>query len=279
MTFPPQTFNILGATVINSEPTVADLTFNLASQGVYVSNEFQYGFTFNDPDGNPSPIGPNCASDCSDPAGESSLNIALSSSASDLSVGTDTSPGSIWMDDSNGNNNDFPNTNPPGCTTNSSLPTSGFAQVITDACPALETGAYGTPAQVAAGNADIPAVEVNVVGGVVPSLFPGGPPQPVDFAITNPNLGNVAVHSVTFMVSSISGAGPATAPALTCQTSWFTPLVQPTSPTDVEVPPGTTVFSPSGATITLEDLLPVTNPADNQDSCEGATVNLTFSST
>ena len=88
-----------------------------------------------------------------------------SSSAFSLPVGTDTSPGSIWMNDSyNGHNGDLPYTN-AGCTTNDSLPTVGFAQVVTEACPALETGAYGLPAQVVGGNGDIPAVEFDVVGG------------------------------------------------------------------------------------------------------------------
>ena len=273
VTFPVQTFDIPAANPDGS-PTVDDLTFNVASQDVLVGggaedNEFQYGFIFEDPYG----------SVPADPHGESNLNPALSSSAFDLSVGTDTSPGSIWMNDSYGDNGDFPYTN-AGCTTNDSLPTVGFAQVVTEACPALETGAYGLPAQVVAGNADIPAVEFNVVGGVIPSLYPGGPAQPVDFAITNPNAGNVGVQSVTFMVSGITGVQmPTEAGQLTCQPSWFTPLVQPTSPTNVEVPPGTTVYSPSGGSITLEDLLPVGTPADNQDSCEGATVNLSFSST
>ena len=52
-------------------------------------------------------------------------------------------------------------------------------------------GAYGTTTA-AARNADIPAVEFNVVGGVAAGLYPGGPSQPIDFAITNP--GSTAVH-------------------------------------------------------------------------------------
>lgn len=234
--------------ISDSQPYLADETFDLASQDIFVPQTFVYGFSYND-------------------ASESGLNIALSSSANDLAVGFDAHPGSIWVDDSS-NNGDF-----PACVT---FP-SGFGQMYTNGCGAQETGAYGLNTQVAAGNADIPAVEFNVVGGVIPSLYPGGPAQPVDFAILNPNTGNVGVNAVTFTFTVTQVASAPGSPASpTCLTTWFTP-VQP-SLISAEIPPGTTIFSPSGGSISLVDLLPVVQ-ANNQDSCEGATLNLTFTST
>ena len=122
--------------------------------------------------------------------------------------------GTVWMDDTNGNNNDF-----PSCTTISPtadgaaqtdggdpLPTSGFEQVTTNCGPSnpANPGAYGTQAEVDAGSADIPAVEFNVTGGSAAVLYPGGPSEPVDFAITNPGNTGVHVNTVTTNIASVT---------------------------------------------------------------------------
>ena len=162
-----QDFNF--AAQINSDsPSETNITFNFAPQDTFVDATFVYGITFNS------------AADEAPVAAADSLNVALSNSATDLSVGSDTNPGTVWMDDIYGNNNDF-----PACT--AGLPTTGFQQVITNCGPynPVNPGAYGTTEEVAAGSADIPAVQVNVVGGTTPPLYPGGPSEPVDFAITN----------------------------------------------------------------------------------------------
>jgi hypothetical protein len=228
-------------------PSTSDVTFDFSSQGAFVDQEFVYSITFN----------------ASGDAG--GLNVALSSSANDLSVGTDTDPGTIWLSTTYPTlGNDFPTCSTP-------VATGTFEKVITD-CGAYSLsnpGAYGTPAQVAAGSADIPAVEVNVVGGIAPAaLYPGGPAQPVDFAITNPGSSSVMVQSVT-----ASYAGTAD-----CPQGWFA-FNDPTgnhTPGTVaigkEVAPGTTLFVPSGLTFSMLD------PNTSQDTCESMSLILTFSS-
>lgn len=225
----------------NGRPTVTTVKFPFNN---FVSQEFVYKITF----------------DSSGDAG--ALNVALSSSANNLSVGSDTHPGTIWVDTTAGPGiaGDF-----PSCTT----PGSGFASVTTDCGPEASDnpGAYGTHSQVVHGNADIPAVEFNVVGGIVPSLYPGGPPQPVDFAITNPGNSSVFVHNVTITAASLSGTGSDNT-IEACSTTMY-PITQPGT-IDASIPTGTTFYTPSGASISM------TNDGNIQDNCKGATVNLSF---
>ena len=148
------------------------------------------------------------------------LNVALSSSANNLSVGTDTHPGTVWLDVSRTPRlgNDFPSVHDPNS------PIGTWQQVTTNcglANDADNPGAYGTDAQVAAGNADIPAVEFNVVGGIAPGLYPGGPSQPIDFAITNPGSSSVYVGHVAIAVTSTSNEP-------NCLDSWYS--ISPNSP-------------------------------------------------
>jgi hypothetical protein len=226
-------------------PSLTNVTFNFAAQGAFVQQEFVYGISF----------------DASGAAG--GLNVALSNSANDLSVGTDTHSGTVWVDTTAGSGiaGDFPSCTTPGV---------GFAQVNTACGDASLTnpGAYGTSAQVAAGNADIPAVEVNVVGGIVTGLTPGGPSEPVDYAITNPGASPEHVNQVTTTFNSVTTN---TIPGLeSCATSMYSITNGPAI--NANVPPGTTVYSPSGTTILMKD------DSNNQDNCEGATVSLSFTS-
>ena len=116
----------------------------------------------------------------------------MSNSLYQLSVGSDTAPGTVWVATARGAGiaGDFPSCTTPAGNT--------FQSVITNCGPAAagNPGAYGATSQVTAGNADIPAVQFNVVGGVAAPLYPGEPPQPVDFAITNPGGGPVHVSDV-----------------------------------------------------------------------------------
>ncbi len=249
-----QSFDVPAATVVGAEPSTTDLTFTLASEGIFVQQEFVYGFTFGDEGGAPP----------GDPHGEGSLNIALSSSASNVSIGTDTSDGSVWLSDTFGNNNDF-----PLCTTG--LSAGVFEKVVTncgDYNP-LNPGAYGTTPEVEAGSADIPAVEFNVVGGSLPLLYPGGPSEPIDYAITNPGSTSVHVGQVTTTVSGLSNTGSIGGDEA-CATSMY-PIVNGPA-INANVAPGVTVFSPSGTTIKMTD------DGFNQDNCEGAVLALSFSS-
>jgi hypothetical protein len=225
----------------DGRPTVTTVSFPFNN---FVNREFVYKISF----------------DASGAAG--GLNVALSSSPNNLSVGTDSAPGHVWINTAAGPgiDGDF-----PACTT----PGTGFAEVQTNCGTEApgNPGAYGTNAEVAAGNADIPAVEFNVLGGVVPSLYPGGPAEPVDFAITNPGNASVYVHSVTIAANGLSGQGN-DGSIEACDTSMY-PISQP-SVINTNVPTGTTFYSPSGASISMND------DGNNQDNCEGATVNLSF---
>jgi hypothetical protein len=232
----------LAAAQPNGRPSVSEVTFDF--HGSYVPQEFVYDISF-------------------DATGVASgLNVALSSSRNNLAVGSDSDPGTIWVNTTAGPgiDGDF-----PSCTT----PGSGFAEVTTNCGTEApgNPGAYGTNSEVAAGNADIPAVEFNVVGGVVPALYPGGPSEPVDFAITNPGSSSVHVNTVTVAASSLSGTGNDNT-IEDCATSMY-PVTQPNA-INANVPTGTTLYSPSGGSIQMTD------DHNNQDNCEGATVHLSF---
>jgi len=249
-----ETFNIGPAIVNGVKPLTQDLTFELASQNLYVAREFAYGFTFNDP--LPSPPG--------DAAGEGSLNIALSSSGTNLLIGTDTTPGTIELSDTFGNNNDF-----PACMTG--LSAGVFEKLVTDCGLSQEFNAYGTPAQVLAGSDDIPAVEFNVVGGSALELYPGGPPVPVSFAITNPGSSPVFVNQVTTSAVSVT-TGSIPLPVEACNISMYS--IGGVNPATIggTVAPGTTVYDATGTTISMTD------DHANQDNCENQVVTLGFSS-
>lgn len=169
--------------------------------------------------------------------------------------------------------NDFPT-----CTyTNPSFTQGVFEQVTTNCGPYSPSnpGAYGTPPQVNAGSDDIPAVEFNVVGGTTPPLYPGGPSEPVDFAIINPGSGSAHVDQVT---TTLGTPSTGTIPGISsCTSSWYS-LAGGSGGTgvvnvDQNVAPGTTLFVPSGVSISMP-----TDNADNQDNCEGQTLPLNFSS-
>ena len=241
-------------------PSETNVTFDFSPQDAFVSNEFVYGLTFNSTPGA-----------AAVPAADS-LNVALSSSANDLSVGTDTHPGTIWIDDAGSDNGDFPT-----CT---ALPTSGFAQVSTSCGPALETGAYGTTAQVAAGNDDIPAVEINVVGGTVTGLYPGAPAQPIEYAITNPGTSPVQVNTVSVSLDTtgtdVESPAPASQDVTGCLASWYQLNNSPQT-IGQSIPPGTTLFTTNSATATTLSIQ-MLNPDIIQNACEGADIGLSFTS-
>lgn len=225
----------------NGRPTVTNVTFPFNN---LVNQEFVYKISFD-----PSP-----------PA--DSLNVALSSSANNLSVGTDTHPGTVWVMTGNSSvGNTFPPCSFP-------VTTGTFVQVTTNCGPSNsnEPGAYGNNVNTSSTDADIPAVEFNVVGGIVPVLYPGGPSQPIDFAITNPGSSSVYVNNVAITASSLH-LGPQNGSLEDCTTAMY-PIVQPTI--NANIPTGTSFFSPSGASISMHD------DGNNQDNCQGATVNLGF---
>jgi hypothetical protein len=257
-----QDFSLNPAINIGTDPSVNNVVFDFSSQDAFVESPFVYGITFNTTAGAP----PVAAAD--------SLNVALSSSTTDISTGSDTTAGNIWLDDTFGNNNDFPT-----CTNNAALSAGVFEAVAVDCGPynPSNPGAYGNEVP----TDDIPAVEVNVVGGDVEGLFPGDSAQPIEFAITNTGTGNVQVASVSVALDT-SGADVAT-PALAdipgCLSAWYQINNSPQAlgPSAGSIPPGTTIFtttSPTASDLSIQML----NPATSQDACELADIGLKFSS-
>jgi hypothetical protein len=231
---------------VNGVPTTDDVTLDLSSYDLFVPSEFVYGISFPQTGAN---------------MDAASLNIALSSSANNLVVGSDTShAGSLWLDDANGNDNNF-----PACDDGTFLPTNGFQLIRTNCGPALELYAYGSDAQVDAGNADIPAVEFNVVGGITPALSPGSPAEPISYAVTNPTSSTAYLTTVTTAIAGVSGAG--------CNPLWYS-LTGAMAIANQNIAPGQTVLYQSTGT---EISMPA-NPTTDQSDCEGQTVTLSFTS-
>ena len=107
-----------------------------------------------------------------------------------------------------------------------------------------------------------PAVQFNMVGGLVGPLYPGAPATHVVYAVTNP--GATGAHLTT--VSTALGTLPAG-----CIASWFT--IYGTQPHTVNTTfsPGLTIVSNTGTTIAM-----VTEPTTTQDGCASKTIPLVF---
>jgi hypothetical protein len=257
-----QDFSFPVATNPGTDPSITNVTFDFSSQDAFVDGTLVYGITFAGTAG----------AQAVSAAG--SLNVALSSSQTDVSVGSDTVAGSIYLLDTNGNNNDFPT-----CTNSAALSAGTFQQVAVDCGPynPLNPGAYGNEAD----TADIPAVEVNVVGGTLTELYPGDAPIPVQYAITNSGTNPVQVSSVSVSINSSGGIveNPSDTPIPLCELSYYQLNGVPQTFTVAQgsIAPGTTIFTTNSAVATTLSIQ-MLNPAVNQDACEGADLGLTFSS-
>jgi hypothetical protein len=103
--------------------------------------------------------------------------------------------------------------------------------------------------------------------GTISGLVPAGTAQAVDFKVHNPKTTPQYVTNVTYSIASIESAPGV--PAVGCSNADFA-LVQPTW-TAADLAAGDTTFSPSGATLAMNDTV------SNQDGCKNVTVNLSFS--
>lgn len=265
-----QTFNIPVATVDvgdswspTSVPSVANLTFDFSSQDITLPSNVVYGITYGSaPDFN-------------------NLNIALSSSATNLTVGTDAYPGNVWVlssvADPIGTSNDANVCGTPS-TANVFSP-----EYVWCGFNSNNPGAYGNPGGEAA---DIPAVEFNVVGGGVPALFPGDPAQPIEYAITNPGA-TQQVNSLSVTLRTDTGDGfvetwngSAWVDVSGCWASWFQINNSPQTLNYTLPQNSTTIFGSAmqnevaGNVLSIQ-MLPA---SQSQDACEGATLGLVFSS-
>jgi hypothetical protein len=188
------------------------------------------------------------ASSPSDPSNY--LNFSLSTESTNVSIGSDTDPGNLYM-------------NIPVNTA-----AAGSSGQVTCQNQVAGFHEYSTAAGTNCGlgsTLNIPVVEIYSSASGFISLTPGGPAQPVDFSIHNGGSSPAYVQSVSFALTSSNVAA--------CDLNWFA-LVQPTTPVDVTIPPGGTVrFQPSGGSISL------INEPYSQDVCQSAQLNLTFSTT
>jgi len=227
-----------------SGSTVFYVTFDFSSIDLTLSGPVVYGISWADTDG-------------------SVINVALSNSVSNLTVGSDVYPGYVFVDGTIANVLSAVN-DAGSCST--STADVFMATDINCATPSDNYGAYGPGSN--PNNADIPAVEFNVVGGSTGPLYPGST-QPVDFAITNAGSSPTYITTVTTNLESVGSDGNGSIPL--CQTSEYTLNDSPVT-LDTTVPTGTSFFSPSGTSITM------TNETYNQDNCEGQSVVLGFTS-
>lgn len=260
----------LPASQPNGRPTTFNVRFPFTSHP-YVSQQLVYRISF--------PTSYNHVPAAAPVA--DSLNVALSDSFTQLSVGQDTNPGTVYVTTSLGAGigGDF-----PSCT----VPTGNTWQQVPVNCgPSApgNPGAYGNFGGVTT-NADIPAVEFNVMGGVASPLYPGAPGQPVDLAITNPGGGSVHIDTLTFQIGN--GAGGSATNKGSCNTDivnagapWWYQLTPNTDGAGLieadtnggsgwNVPPGTTIVSPTGVSIKMID------SGTSQDHCQNALVHLKF---
>lgn len=226
--------------------TVFYVTFDFSAIDLTLSGPVVYGISYTDEAG-------------------VTINIALSNSVSNLTVGSDVYPGDVFVD---GATNALSASGDAGsCATS----TAGVfaATDINCATPPDNYGAYGPGSN--PNNADIPAVEFNVVGGSTPPLYPGDT-QPFGFAITNANSGSVYVNQVTIALETYGtdAATQADADINGCLAAWFTINGSPVNVAQ-NIPIGTTQFE-GAASITMNNVPAI------QNACAGAIVGLSFSS-
>lgn len=98
---------------------------------------------------------------------------------------------------------------------------------------------------------------------VVTNLRPGAAAQTLSGNFTNANDEAVFVSTVTASIASIDGGA-------TCEATDYT-LTNAVMTVNASIPVGTDVGTWTGATIAFND-----KPAENQDDCKNATVNLAY---
>jgi hypothetical protein len=248
----PYTSVTTNANVPSGNPrSVFYVTFDFSKLDLTLSGPVVYGISFTDVSG-------------------ATINVALSNSVSNLTVGSDVYAGDVFVESPTANVLSA-NGDAGSCAT--SAANVFVATDINCATPGRNYGAYGPGSNPA--NADIPAVEFNVVGGSTAPLWPGQT-QSLDFAITNPNSGSVHVNNVTITVASSGGYVVNTSDNLvtSCQANWFDINGSPTSYTlalGQNVPTGITQFLGYTSISLIES-------NTDQSSCEGQAIGLSFSS-
>jgi hypothetical protein len=220
-----------------------NVTFDFSSKNVVLPPTVVYGISYVDT----TPNGLN-------------VGVSMESSPDQVSVGSDTVPGTMWVSDVNPTQDFYGGAN--GEVTCSTV-TSTFAQYSTT----LGASGCGQDNYLVQQLREVPAVQFNT-SGTMSDLYPGAPAQPLSLTVFNPGPGNEMLNTVAVTASSVSN-GDANTSIRPCDPAWFSITEPPASNADLT--PGET-YTVTGAKIALVD-----EPV-NQDNCEGATVNLTFTS-
>jgi hypothetical protein len=195
-----------------------------------------------------------------------SLNVALSTEATNVTVGSDTNLGDIFVQ---------------------SLQADAGSSALESnlgACTGAPAGVLSTfqavPVQCTAGYGltnNIPAVQLNVGVG---DLYPGGPALPISFSLTNPGSSAVLVSTVTIGIAQDSTlpnpqiesiAGDSGSYVTGCYADWFQINGSPVT-VNQTIPAGGTIDWVGAASIQMN------NYDTNQDLCENTAVGLTFTS-
>ncbi len=242
----------------NGQPTPFNITFNFNGMFDVLPATIAYGISFPTTNYPTAPAGFSAT-----PTGAADgLNIALSSSGSDISVGTDPHPGTVLIDTSDsGPSSGF--WVDAGSCINPTVSVFSATDVWCGATNPANYGAYGSSA-----GADIPAVQINVAG--TGNLYPGGPAQTVNFTVYNPGSTTEALHTVTISVTKDPNNGYAEDSSgndiTGCYASWFTTTGDTWS--GGSIAPGITV--PGSGSISMTDT------SGSQDACQGVSLGLTF---
>jgi hypothetical protein len=195
---------------------------------------------------------------------DTSLNVNMSYETP--SVGSDTTPGKLFA-------------------SSSSAPNAAGGSNGELACS--DVGSAFTEYSVASGNGGLCGLDANPAGNLIPAvefdtsamtgLYPGGT-QPINFSITNPGTIPQTVNSVTIAVTGTASCGSSNFamlggndPSGTDSSNTYTVGVDPTT-----IQAGGTVDFLSSTTKAILTMLNSTTV--DQDACEGAQLNLAFSS-
>jgi len=231
------------------------ITFNFAPQDIVLSGPVVYGIEYTTSDYGPG------ATHTDETQPINSLNVALDTESTDVTVGSDTNPGNVFAAGTVGGG-DWA----PGEVTNST----GVAGYTSYSTTAVGNNGFGS-------TDNIPAVQFNTSGSGLADLYPTPPGSADTLNLNIANTGTTPAYVQTLSVAVASNGtdiestpGDANTVVPGCLASWFTVNNSPAT-LDVSIPAGSSINNNS---ISVQ----LTESGSNQDACEGASVGLVFSS-
>ncbi len=236
-----------------------NVSFDFSSLNANLPSTIIYGISYNTSTNEYSPLG------ASSNRPVDSLNVALTTEPSNVSVGSDAHSGKIFLAQS-------------AATGSSQIAncggtlTAGLFQEYTVGC-ANGLGSVN----------NIPAVQINVAGGGgSPGLYPGGSTQNIEYAISNPGPNPAQIQSATVKVADngtdIYNAAPATGLVVGCHTIWYQ-INHPILTLNVTVPAGGTTILNTAAQLSITGQttsIQMLDSGTNQNVCESQPVGLIF---